>query len=186
MTNDDAVVAVLDALESIAVPYMVVGSLASNFYGVPRATRDADFVLQLKPGQLQELVDALPAPLALQKQSSFEGVTATRRFVIELAKSPFVCELFLLSDDPHDQERFSRRTRVRMLDREVSIASPEDVIITKLRWADDVRRPKDREDVRNILALNEERLDLGYIHHWVTEHHTSELFESIRRSIVES
>ena len=28
--------AVLDALEAVAIPYMIVGSLASNFHGIPR------------------------------------------------------------------------------------------------------------------------------------------------------
>ena len=36
---EDAVVAVIDAL---GIEYMVVGSLSSNFYGVPRSTEDAD------------------------------------------------------------------------------------------------------------------------------------------------
>jgi hypothetical protein len=42
VTPDAAVVAVLAALDFAAVPYMIVGSLASNFHGIPRSTRDAD------------------------------------------------------------------------------------------------------------------------------------------------
>lgn len=44
MTSEDLVVAVFDALAALDVPFMVSGSLASNFHGVPRATRDADLV----------------------------------------------------------------------------------------------------------------------------------------------
>lgn len=44
MTGDEAVVAVIDALESAGIAYMLVGSLATNFYGVLRGTEDADSV----------------------------------------------------------------------------------------------------------------------------------------------
>jgi hypothetical protein len=39
VTADEAVIAVLDALAAAEVPYMIVGSLASNFHGIPRSTR---------------------------------------------------------------------------------------------------------------------------------------------------
>ena len=61
MTADDAVAAVLDAFEASEVPYMVVGSLASNFHGIPRSTRDADFVVDLPPGRLEHLSAAFRA-----------------------------------------------------------------------------------------------------------------------------
>ena len=70
-------VAVLDALESAAVPYMIVGSLASNFHGIPRSTRDADFVVEVPPGNLGHVSDALPQGLNLQRQGAFEAVTGT-------------------------------------------------------------------------------------------------------------
>jgi hypothetical protein len=42
MTADGAAVAVIDALDRAAIPFMVVGSLASDFHGIPHATRDID------------------------------------------------------------------------------------------------------------------------------------------------
>lgn len=68
--------AVIDALERGCVPYMIVGSLASNFHGIPRATADADFVVEIDPGALQRLGDGLPPGLSLQSQGSFETVLA--------------------------------------------------------------------------------------------------------------
>jgi hypothetical protein len=183
VTADEAVVAVLDALEAAGIPYMIVGSLASNFHGIPRSTRDVDFVIELVPGGLQRLGDALPVDLKLQRQGSFEGVTGTMRYVIDLANSPFVCELFVRSDDAHDQERFKRRLHVRLLDRVAFVASAEDMIVTKLRWADEAHRPKDREDIRNILAVRGAELDWAYLRRWSTEHGTLPLLEEIRGSI---
>ena len=40
MTGNEAILKVIDALESVGVPYMVVGSYSSNLYGIPRSTED--------------------------------------------------------------------------------------------------------------------------------------------------
>jgi hypothetical protein len=79
VTVDDAVMAVLDALAIAGIPYMLVGSLASNVHGIPRSTRDADFVVELPPGALDRLAAALPADLTLHEEAVFEGITGTVR-----------------------------------------------------------------------------------------------------------
>ena len=147
MTPDEAVVGVLDALDAAGIPYMIVGSLASNFYGIPRSTRDADFVVEFDNTSLDRLRMHLPHALSLQPQGAFEAVTGTTRYVVDLAGSPFVCELFVRSDDAHDRERFHRRQRVRALGRTTWVASCEDMLVTKLRW----RLPRRcfRQDVRD-------------------------------------
>ena len=60
MTADEAAVAVIDALNHAAIPFMIVGSLASQFHGIPRATRDADFLIQLGSASISDLAAALP------------------------------------------------------------------------------------------------------------------------------
>ncbi len=105
-------------------------------------------MVELNPGDLRRLASALPAGLTLEPQGACEAVTGTTRYLVELVKSPFVCELFVRSTDPHDQERFRRRLQVRILDRVAFVASAEDMIVTKLRWAQDAHRAKDREDIR--------------------------------------
>ena len=80
----------------------------------------------------------------MERQGAFEAVTGTIRYLVALAGSPFVCELFELSDDPHDRARFARRLSARVLGREAFVASAEDMVITKLRWVVAANRPKDR------------------------------------------
>ena len=57
----------------------------------------------------------------------------TIRYILEVVGISFKIELFRLSDDAHDQERFRRRRRVRLLGREVSMLTVEDVVVTKVR-----------------------------------------------------
>ena len=71
------------------------GSLSSNLYGIARATQDADFVVQLDGRVLAKLIERLGPAFRLDRQMSFETVTATRRFVLQLEDNPFKIELFL-------------------------------------------------------------------------------------------
>jgi hypothetical protein len=105
------------------------------------------------------------------------------RYVITLQHSPFVCELFICGDDPHDIARFQRRQPVRVLDREALMATAEDMIITKLRWSALAHRSKDRDDVRNIIAVRGDELDWTYIRRWCGTHDTLTLLDEIRDSI---
>ncbi len=46
MTGNEAVMAILEHLEAEGIDYMVTGSYASNVHGIPRSTKDADFILE--------------------------------------------------------------------------------------------------------------------------------------------
>ena len=183
MTADEATVTVIDALDQAVIPFLIVGSLASTFYGIPRATRDANYLTQIGPASIAALAAALPGKLHLDPQAAFETVAGTTRYLVTLRKSPFVCELFMCGDDPHDAARFARRRRVRVLDREVFMATAEDMIVTKLRWAALANRLKDRDDVRNMIAVRGADLDWAYIERWSGAHDTLGLLGAIRDSI---
>ena len=114
---------------------------------------------------------------------AFEAVTGTVRHLVTLAGSPFVCELFELSDDPHDQSRFARRLAARVLTRDAFVASAEDTIITKLRWVAGANRPKDRDDIRNIIAVQGTALDWAYMERWSAAHGTAQLLAEIAASV---
>jgi hypothetical protein len=180
VTPKEATSALVDGLNALGIPYMLVGSLSSNLYGTPRATQDADFVVQLREGVISDLIKLLGPPFQLERQMSFETVTATSRFVLRLADNPFCIELFLLSNDAHDQERFARRRYAQVFNRDISVPTMEDVIITKLRWSQSGRRAKDFDDVRNVIAVQGDRIDWDYVTSWCDRHGTRELLEQCR------
>lgn len=183
--SDDAVLAVIDALEALGVDYMLVGSFSSNLYGIPRSTKDADFVVQFKDSSISALAMRLGPSFQLDPQASFEMISATTMHVLRYVGTPFSVELFLLSSDPHDLARFERRRAESMLGRNVFVPSVEDVIITKLRWLGSIRRPKDREDIRSILAVQRPNIDWNYVHSWCDQHGTRPLLEEIIQTLPE-
>jgi hypothetical protein len=186
MDADKATGQVIEAIESAQVPYMLVGSFSTNAYGVFRSTKDADLVVSCPGEDIRRIMDFAGPAFQLDSQLQFETVTGTLRYVVDIVDSAFRIELFRLSKDPHDQERFRRRKNAfhAGLGRDVTLPTPEDVILTKLRWAMGAGRGKDREDVRDVIAVQgDELLDWRYIRHWTDQHGTSELLQEIRDSI---
>lgn len=183
MTGDEAVVEVIDALENLGVEYMLVGSLTSNFYGIPRATQDADFVIARDEIARGDLLQRLGPDFQLDRQTTFETVSMTVRQVMRVSGANFTIEFFGLSDDEYDQERFRRRVRAKVLGRDVWLPTAEDVVITKLFWAAGRTPAKDRDDIRNVIAVQGDRLDWDYIYSWAERHGTRALLEQIRDEI---
>jgi hypothetical protein len=179
VTSTDAILAVIDGLEALQIPYMLVGSISSSAYGIARSSKDADVVVELGARSIRALADRLGKSFRLDPQMSFETVTMTTRHVIEVSEVPFTIELFHLSDDEHDQERFRRRKRVKLFDRDTWLPQPEDVIVTKVRW----RRSKDTDDVRDVISVQGDTLDWDYIYAWADRHGTRAVLDEIRASI---
>jgi hypothetical protein len=183
MTGDDAAFAVLDALEAAGIPYMLVGSYSTNAYGVPRATQDADIVIELGSHSIWELVNRLGPEFHFDPQMTFETVTMTRRHTLQVVGMRFKIELFHLSDDLHDQERFRRRRRFQLPDRQVVLPTVEDVLVTKLRWTVEGKRTKDWEDIRDVITVQGHRIDWDYVYRWAEQHGTRATLDEIRQSI---
>jgi hypothetical protein len=180
---NDIVLKLISALNQVAIPYMVVGSFSSNIHGIERNTKDADLVLQLDAKSINPLVVALGPDFSFDPQLSFETVTMTYRYIVSHRDPHFKIELFLLSDDAHDMERFKRRLTGIIAGQKVQVASAEDVVITKLRWSKQGRRAKDVDDVRGVLGVQQGRLDMPYIRHWCDHHGTRQLLEQTLGSL---
>ena len=180
MSSNSITLAVIEALERAGFPYMLVGSYSSNLYGVPRSTKDADLVVEFGNRSITEIAPLLGREFMLEPQMSFETITGTYRHILQHSESAFKVELFMLSNDGHDRARFSRRREGTLEGKKVMVPSPEDVIVTKLRWSKQGARQKDVEDVQNVLAVTgPANLDLPYIRGWCDQHGTRQLFEQL-------
>lgn len=165
MTIEESAVEMARALRQAGIAHMIVGGLSSNFYGIPRNTKDVDIVIDLSgPAQLGKLETSLPDSFEFDTQVTFETITGSLRHIVKIAGTPFVIELFELAKDDFQKSRFERRKEifVPQLDETVCIPTAEDVVIQKLRWA----RPKDLEDARDVMAVQGELLNREFVADW--------------------
>jgi hypothetical protein len=184
MTAEEISLRVIEILNAHDIPYMVVGSLSTNFHSIVRSTKDADIVIPEKLAETARLIARDFPLLALDPQFGFESVTATKKLLLKAtAGEGFVVELFDQSSDPHDQERFRRRIQVDWLGRPTWIATAEDAVVTKMRWAHGAGREKDITDVRNIIAVRGPSLDWRYVEEWCDQHGSRALLEKTRAEL---
>ena len=171
---------VVAALARSGVPHMVVGSFARNFHSFARSTQDADVVLAVDMAGLNRFLAELGEDFSVDPQATFETNTGTFRHTLVHSATDFKIELFLLSNDPFDQERFRRRLPFEFNGHPSFVLTAEDVILSKLRWS----RAKDLEDVRDVLAVKGvETLDWNYLNHWATIHNTRAKLEELRAQV---
>ncbi len=182
MEVQDVMLSVVDALNRQQVPYLLVGSFSSNYYGIPRSTKDVDIAVDFGQHSPATIVRELEHGFTLQPQVGFESVTGTTRYIIDVEGTQFKVELFRVGNDPHDRERFARRLEVDWLSRRVWLPTAEDVIITKLRWLSHLQRNKDYDDVLAVMSVQQSRLDWPYVERWCAEHQTTKLLHEIRQA----
>lgn len=182
MTIEQSAVDMAEALHKAKVPHMIVGGLSSNFYGIPRNTKDVDIVVELRDAkQLGEVAANLPEHFEFDSQVTFETITGSIRHIVKIAGTPFVIELFELASDDFQKSRFERRKEifVPQLNASVTIPTAEDVVIQKLRWA----RPKDLEDARDVMAVQGNALDREFISEWCETLGITERYETLIASV---
>ena len=179
MTTNDVMLLVADALNREKIPAMLVGSFSSNYYGIPRSTEDVDFVIQIESNLGADFARILGERFEAETQLKFETNTGTQKQEFAVKGTEFKLELFRLSDDPFDQERFKNRRRVMVAGREVWFPRAEDVIVMKLRWA----RSKDKEDVKDVMQVQRGKLDWAYIENWCRKHGSLEKLQVLRQEV---
>ncbi len=106
----------LERLNCAGIPYMLTGSMASNYWGIPRTTHDLDFVLMIEPAQVDMFVAAFRDGFFLQESSVQSAFRPPFQFNAIDEQSALKVDFWMLKDNEFERTAFSRRLRVRMFD----------------------------------------------------------------------
>jgi hypothetical protein len=161
---------VVAVLEQLSLRYIVVGSLASSYYGVPRATNDVDVVVEIATGSVDALVTSLTPQFYVDEEAVAKAVHERGSFNIVDRHRFDKVDVFVLRADPLDRSLLDRRVRVVIESGSgsvlrVAVPSAEDVILAKLRWYELGHRASDlqRRDILGVLRVQAGRLDHAYL-----------------------
>ncbi len=158
------------ALDGAGVPYMVTGSFASSAFGEPRASKDIDIVIAPTREQLVELIRHFPGDqyYALEEEA-LEAFSHRSMFNIIDFASGWKVDLIVKKARPFSDEEFSRRKEVEVAGLRLSVATAEDVVISKLEWAKLGESQRQLEDAAGIIRVQATSLDTEYIERWVRD-----------------
>jgi hypothetical protein len=169
VSSEAALRRIVGALDSADIPFMLTGSFAAAYHGAPRATLDIDIVVDATEPQTRALVAILTqAGQYVSLDAALEALRIEGLFNVIDPLSGWKVDLIMRKDRAFSREEFARRLPVTFDEIQLSIASIEDVILSKLEWARLGGSARQLEDVAALLRISEGDLDLRYLRHWIS------------------
>lgn len=174
MTEQELLVDCLRRLNRAEIRYYLTGSMASNYWGLPRSTHDLDFVIQLPPSAVAKIVSAFSPDYFLDAAAVRAAYKAPYQFNAIDTRSAFKVDFWLPKPEAFDREMLERRLRVSLFGEPAWIATAEDCILHKLVW--NSITPSDRQlgDAAGVVAVQGARLDRTYLTKWAAALNVSE------------
>jgi len=165
-------------LDRAKIPYMVTGSIAANFYTVPRMTRDIDIVVVLSERGVGRFLSLFEKDCYLEPETVRRAVR--NRGMFNLIHNEYVIKVDFVvrKDSPYRRREFSRRKRVSVDDQDFYVVAPEDLILSKLEWARESRSEVQLADVRNLLK-SVKKLDRRYLARWARALSVESLYREV-------
>jgi hypothetical protein len=179
MTEQELLVDCLARLNGVGLPYMLTGSMASNYWGIPRTTHDLDFVVRFQSADVPSIMAAFQTHYFLQEPSVRAALEPPFQFNAIDTRSALKIDFWLLREEPFEQEMFARRKCVTLFGTPASIATAEDVVLHKLYWHS--LTPSDRQlhDATGVAAVQSGMLDVSYLRRWAERLSVSILLEDL-------
>jgi hypothetical protein len=156
----------LARLNRSGLAYMLTGSMASNYWGIPRTTHDLDFVLLMQPSDVATLVDAFRDGFFLQPESVRQAFQPPHQFNAIDDLSALKIDFWLLRDDPFERSAFARRLEATLFGATAWITTAEDAILHKLYWNKLTPSERQLADAAGVYAVQADSLDTAYLREW--------------------
>ncbi len=163
MSEELAVLAlVVSRLEELGIIYMLTGSLALSSYAVPRMTRDIDIVVEMRESEADDFCLSFEGDFYLDREAVREALT--RKGTFNLINLPLAKKIDFMAFDgsPFVRRELERSRRVSLEGMEVSLISPEDLLLFKLLWAKKGGSELRIADARDLIECRPE-LDRLYL-----------------------
>ena len=157
---------VCNSLDNNNIPYMISGSIAMNFYAIPRMTRDIDLVIELYENQVDLFTSLFPDSY-FNRNTILTEIRRKGIFNIIDKESGFKIDFIVRKHTEYFNLAFSRRKYIHEFDTDICIISIEDLIIAKITWIQQLQSERQLSDIRNLL-LNPD-VDINYVNYWISK-----------------
>ncbi len=184
MTERELLIDCLQRLNRTRIEYLLTGSMASNYWGIPRTTHDLDFVVHLSPSAVERLVAEFSGEFYIDVDAVRASFQPPFQFNAIDQRSALKVDFWLLQTAPFDRELFSRRVDTLLFGEQAWIASAEDVILHKLLWNRMTPSQRQIGDAIGVIAVQGDRLDTAYLRRWAAALEVSEVLEELLRGKV--
>ena len=119
----------------------------------------------MRPQDIDRFVENFKEGYSCDKDSIEDAVQNRKMFNINDHASGFKADFVVLKSDPFRQNEFTRRIPMEFFGKTIYVVSPEDLIISKLIWIQELQSAIQMTDITNLVASD--NLDWEYINLWV-------------------
>lgn len=182
MGQRELLLAIVKILDKYEISYLLTGSLASSYYGIPRATHDIDFVIEVwedDKNSLLQATDELDKSYLVSKKDIEEAIESFSHFDIFHLESGIKIDFWLSKKGEFELGKFKRKREVKFGRCKVRLTSPEDLIITKLLWCKEIRSEKHIEDCIGIWKTQKGKLNQDYLFSWAKKLGVEKLLKEV-------
>ncbi len=170
---------VVRALEECRIPYMVTGGVALGSWSLSRATHDFDIVVALEAAAIEPLRRALGSDFYFDSNEAARAVSERDLFNAIHQPTGLKVDYWPVADTAYDREAFARRSRREFLDTQAFVCTPEDLILSKLRWHAESQSERQWTDALSVARVQAGMLDLAYLQKWSNELGLTTLLERL-------
>lgn len=175
MLNEfDVISDVTRRLTDAGIPHMLTGSLAMNYYTLPRMTRDIDFVVEARAKDVDAIITSFEPDYYVDRNAVCRAISRERSFNMIHNEALIKVDCIIRKASEYRQLEFNRRRQVEIQGVHVWLVSKEDLIISKLYWARDSHSELQLRDVKNLIASG---YDVEYLEHWTRKLELSTLLQ---------
>lgn len=167
------------ALDKTGIPYMITGSVGSSIFGEPRATRDVDIIILPTERRLRAFIQEVSTDYYVSLDAALEALQNRFMFNVIDGATGWKADLIVCKNKPYEKQKFERRIHSDYSGLAIVVASPEDIILSKLAWSKTTESEMQVRDALGIAELQADRLDRTYMRHWAKELGVAELLEKI-------
>lgn len=154
---------VCEILEKSNIPYMISGSVAMNFYTIPRMTRDIDIVIEINDLMIDNFISYLN-DFYYDREMITDEIKCNGMFNIIHLKTGFKIDFILRKKSVYSEIAFNRKRKYNEFGTDIYVIAIEDLIIAKLLWIQGTQSELQIKDIRSLL-MNSSK-DMEYIKHW--------------------
>ncbi len=169
MNEQELLADCLRRLNRSGITYYLTGSMASNYWGIPRTTHDLDFVVQLPMSAVPRIIQEFSGDFYIEEAAVRAAYQPPHQFNAIDTRSALKVDFWLPKPELFDREMLRRRVHAELFGEAAWISTAEDVILHKLFW--NRISPSDRQlgDAAGIVAVQADVLDKIYLRQWAQE-----------------
>lgn len=147
----------VELLDELNIEYFLYGGVVVDLLGYPRFTADVDIVIKIKDEEIKNFLKTTEKyGFKVNIENHFKKLKNSK--TIKLKIGDYSVD-FVIGETFFDLSAFKRKKKIKLFNKDIFIASKEDLILYKLIS----KRYIDLADIEKIIIKNKKTLDLKYL-----------------------